>query len=78
MHKRDMLETMLRKIADNDFDAVWKDTYGYFPEGKRSELVKTFVAEQYDGELDACIKRAESFLKPVQKSKRKNTRLVPR
>jgi hypothetical protein len=78
MQKRDQLETMLRKVTDNEFNAVWKDTYGYFPEGERSDLVRAFVAEQYDGELDGCIQRAESLLKPGQKSKPKNRWLCPR
>ena len=59
MQKRDKLEAMLRKIDEQQFTAVWKDTYGYVPEGERSDLVRDFVAEQYDGELDGCIKRAE-------------------
>ena len=29
MQKRDKLEAMLRKITDKQFNAVWKDTYGY-------------------------------------------------
>ena len=78
MLKRDKLKSVLRQITDKDFDAVWKDTYGYVPKGERSDLVKEFVAEQYDGELDGCIQRAESFLKPVQKSKVKNRWLCPR
>jgi hypothetical protein len=77
MQKRDKLEAILRKITDNEFNAVWKDTYGYAPEGERSDLVRDFVAEQYDGELDDDIKRAESFLKPASKSK-PNRWLVPR
>ena len=32
MQKRDKLEAMLRKINDEDFTVVWKDTYGYLPE----------------------------------------------
>jgi hypothetical protein len=78
MQKRDKLEAMLRKINDQEFDAVWKDTYGYVPDGERSDLVRDFVAEQYDGELDGCIKRAEAFLKPAPKSKPKNRWLAPR
>jgi hypothetical protein len=78
MQKRDKLETLLRKIPDINFNAVWKDTYGYFPEGDRSILVKDFVAEQYDEELDGCIQRAELFLKPNQKAKPKNPWLCPR
>jgi hypothetical protein len=78
MQKRAKLETMLRKISDDEFNAVWRDTYGYVPAGERSDLVRDFVAEQYDGELDGCIKRAELFLKPVPQSKPKNKWLVPR
>lgn len=77
MRKRDKLEAMLRKITDNEFNAVWKDTYGYAPEGERSDLVRDFVAEQYDGELDDDIKRAESFLHPAPRPK-PNRWLVPR
>ena len=55
MQKRDKLEAMLRKINDQDFTAVWKDAYGYVPDGERSDLVREFVAERYDGELDGCI-----------------------
>ena len=65
MQKRDKLEAILRKITDKEFNVVWKDTYGYAPEGERSDLVRDFVAEQYDGELDDDIKRAESFLHPA-------------
>jgi hypothetical protein len=79
MLKRNQLEAMLLKITDNEFDAVWKDTYGDVPSGKRSDLVRDFVAEQYDEELDGCIKRAESFLNPVLKPKKpKNKWLCPR
>ena len=78
MLKRDKLEAMLRKITDEEFDAVWKDTYGYVPIGRRADLVADFVAEQYDGELDGDIERAESFLTHVPKSKPKNRWLVPR
>ena len=78
MQKRDKLEAMLRKIDEQQFTAVWKDTYGYVPEGERSDLVRDFVAEQYDGELDGCIKRAEVLLKPPQKAKPKNRWLAPR
>lgn len=72
MLKRDKLRSVLKRITDEQFDAIWNDTYGDFPKGERSELVRDFVAEQYDSELDGCIKRAESFLKPVPKSKLKN------
>ena len=77
MQKRDKLEAMLRKITDKDFDAVWKKTYGYIPEGERSDLVRDFVAEQYDKELDSDIKRAESLLHPASKLK-PNRWLSPR
>lgn len=78
MPKRDKLEALLRKINNNEFDAVWKDTYGYLPRGKRLDLVKTFVAEQYDGELDDCIALAESFLRSTPRPKPKNRWLAPR
>ena len=78
MLKRDRLEAMLRKITDDQFNAIWKETYGYIPLADRADLVADFVAEQYDGELDGCIKRAESFLKPAPKSKPKNRWLCPR
>ena len=77
MLKRDKLKSVLRRITDKEFDAIWKDTYGYFPRGERSDLVRDFVAEQYDSELDGCIKRAESFLNPLPKPKL-NRWLVPR
>ena len=67
MLKRDQLETMLRKITDKQFNAIWRETYGYIPFGDRADLVADFVAEQYDGELDGCIKRAESLLKSAPK-----------
>ena len=67
MQKREKLRTLLRKITDNEFNAVWNDAYGYVPYGARSDLVRDFVAEQYDGELDDSIERAESFLKPGNK-----------
>jgi hypothetical protein len=78
MQRRDMLEAMLRAITDIEFNAVWKDAYGYVPEGKRSDLVTEFVAEQYDKELDGCIKRTELLLKPAPKAKPNNRWLVPR
>jgi hypothetical protein len=77
MLKRDRLKAMLRKITDEEFDALWKDTYGYVPIGDRADLVADFVAEQYDGELDGCIKRAQSTLKPTAKPK-PNAWLAPR
>ena len=79
MPKRNKLKAVLLKITNNEFNAVWKDTYGDIPSGKRSDLVMDFVAEQYDEELDDCINRAESFLNPVPKSKKlKNKWLCPR
>ena len=77
MLKRDRLKAMLRKITDDQFSAVWKETYGDIPEGERADLARNFVAEQYDGELDGDIERAESFLKGVSKPK-VNRWLVPR
>jgi len=80
MLKRNKLEAVLLKITDNQFNTVWMDTYGDVPNGERSVLVKDFVAEQYDEELDDCIKRAESFLNPLPKPKPKlnNKWLSPR
>ena len=78
MLKRDKLEAMLGRITDNEFDAVWKETYGYVPSGERSDLARDFVAEQYDKDLDDCIRRAESFLKPAPRAKPKNRWLCPR
>ena len=77
MFKRDKLEAMLQKITDEEFDAVWKGTYGYAPQGRRSDLVRDFVAEQYDNELDGCIALAESFLTHTPRP-RLNRWLVPR
>ena len=77
MLKRDRLKAMLRKITEKQFNAVWNDTYGYVPIGDRADLAADFVAEQYDGELDGCIRRAESFLKGVPKPK-VNRWLAPR
>ena len=54
MLKRNKLEAVLLKITDNEFNAVWMDTYGDVPTGERSDLVRDFVAEQYDEELDGC------------------------
>jgi hypothetical protein len=71
MLKRDKLVAMLRKITDDEFGAIWKDTYGVLPVGSRSELAKDFVAEQYDGELDGCIAHAESLLTHAQSPKPK-------
>jgi hypothetical protein len=77
MLKRDKLEAMLREISDKEFEALWKETYGYVPSGERSDLAREFVAEQYDTELDDRIKRAEAFLSPVAKPK-PNKWLAPR
>ena len=77
MQKRDKLEELMRKITDKEFDAIWKDTYGCIPEGDRVDLVRDFVAEQYDEELDDDIKRVESLLHPAPKPK-VNRWLVPR
>jgi len=78
MQKRNRLEAMLRKITDEQFSAVWKETYGYIPEGERADLARDFVAEQYDGELDGDIERVKSLLKPVSKLKVKNRSLASR
>jgi hypothetical protein len=78
MLKRDKLKAVLRKISDCQFNAIWKSTYGYFPTGQRSDLVRDFVADQYDKELDGCIKRAESLLKATPNLKPKNRWLSPR
>ena len=77
MLKRDKLEGMLRQIAGSEFNSVWKKTYGYVPRGRRADLVRDFVAEQYDNELDGCIALARSFLTPTPKPKR-NPWLAPR
>lgn len=78
MLKRKKLETVLRRITDKDFDAVWKHTYGYIPKGERVDLVKDFVLEQYDQELDGCIALAESLLASSPKPNRKSRWLCPR
>ena len=77
MLKRDRLKAMLWTITNNQFNAIWKETYGYVPFGDRADLMADFVAEQDDEELDGCIKRAESFLNGVSVSK-VNEWLVPR
>ena len=77
MLKRDRLKAMLRKITDKQFNAIWKETYGYVPVGDRADLVAEFVAEQYDGELDGDIKRVKVLLKPASKPK-VNKWLAPR
>jgi hypothetical protein len=80
MQKRDKLEVMLREIADDEFSVIWQETYGYLPNGSRSELARDFVDEQYDGELDGCIALAESLLThtPKPKPKPKSNWLPPR
>jgi hypothetical protein len=80
MPKRDQLEAMLRRISDDEFFALWKDTYGCLPDGSRADLAREFVAEQYDGELDGCIALAESLLThaPRPEPKPKNKWLPPR
>ena len=77
MQKRDKLETMLRKVTDQQFNAIWKETYGYVAIGDRSDLVADFVAEQYDEELEGDIERAESLLHPAPRLK-PNRWLCPR
>jgi hypothetical protein len=78
MLKRDKLQSVLKKLTAKEFDSIWKETYGDLPKGERADLVRDFVAEQYDSELDGCIERAESFLGPVPKPKLKNRWLAPR
>ena len=80
MPKRDKLVALLKKITDDEFGAIWKDTYGCLPEGSRSELAREFVEEQFDEELDGCIALTASLLTPVPqtKSKAKNRFLPPR
>ena len=68
----------MRKITDDQFNAIWKSTYGYVPVGERSDLAKDFVADQYDKELDGCIQRAESCLKPAPAPKPRSRWLSPR
>ena len=77
MSKRDKLEATLRKISDDEFGAIWKNTYGCLPEGNRSELAKDFAAEQYDEELDGCIALAESLLTHTPKPKPKINKWLP-
>jgi hypothetical protein len=62
MLNRDRLESLLNKLSDDDFATVYKNTYGSLPFGCRVEVVRDFVAEQYDSELEGCISIAESFL----------------
>jgi hypothetical protein len=78
MLKRDKLKAVLRKITDDQFNSIWKSIYGYVPTGERSELARDFVAEQYDKELDDCIKRVESCLKSAPTPKPKSRWLSPR
>jgi hypothetical protein len=70
MTKRDRLEMLLRQITDKEFNGIWKNTYGYTPCGRRLGLVRDFVAEQYDSELDGSIALAESLLKRARKPRR--------
>ena len=78
MPKRNKLKALLRKITDEQFDAILRSTYGYVPSGKRSDLVRDFVADQYDSELDGSIKRVESLLKVAPRPKPKSRWLAPR
>ena len=79
MPKRDQLEALLQTITDNEFEVVWKATYGYIPTGARSDLAQEFVAEQYDTELDDCIKRLELLLRhPAPPAPKPNKWLAPR
>ncbi len=78
MLKRDKLESLLSKITDDQFGAIWKDAYGILPEGSRGELAKEFVDGQYDGELDGCIELADHLLGLAPKPKPKNKWLPPR
>ena len=82
MLKRDKLESMLTKLTDDEFAAIWKSTYGDLPNGRRVELARDYVAEQYDSELDSCIAIAESLLahtsKPVAEPRPKSKWLPPR
>ena len=75
MFKRDKLESMLTRLSDDEFAAIWKSTYGDIPFGHRVDLARDFVAEQYDSELDGGIAVAESLLtqaaKPVPEPKSK-------
>ncbi len=78
MLKREKLESMLQQLPNDEFTAIWKDTYGCLPQGSRMDLARDFVAEQYDGELDDCIALAESLLTHAPKPKPKNKWLPPR
>jgi hypothetical protein len=78
MLKREKLKSLLRKITDEQFDSVWRSTYGYISSGQRCDLVKEFVAEQYDGELDGCIQRVQSLLNPAATPRPKTKRLAAR
>jgi hypothetical protein len=59
----------LRKITNDEFVAIWKDTYGVLPVGSRFGLARDFVAEQYD---------AEKEKRNVDELKRQIRRLVDR
>ena len=80
MLKRDKLETLLRKLGDEEFAVIWEKTYGYLPQGSRAESAKDFAAEQYDKELDGCIATAQSLLAhgPKAMPEPKNKWLPPR
>ena len=78
MLKRNKLKALLRKITDDQFNAILKSTYGYVAAGQRVDLVNDFVADQYDGELDGCIQRVESLLNPTPTPRPKNRWLNPR
>jgi hypothetical protein len=67
MLKRHKLESMLTELSDDEFATIWKSTYGDFPIGRRMELARDYVAEQYDSELDGCIAIAERLLMHVPK-----------
>jgi hypothetical protein len=69
MLKREKLVSILKKITDDEFAALWKNTYGCLPQGSRADLARDFAAEQYDGELDSCIANAESLLTHAPKVK---------
>jgi hypothetical protein len=77
---RKKLETLMRKLSDDDFDAVWKHTYGTYPIGDRALLVKDYVAEQYDDELEDAIQYVNNFLAamPRPKTKAKSRALAAR
>jgi hypothetical protein len=65
--KRKRLESILKKLSEEQFAALWKRTYGDFPDGRLAELVTDYVTEQYDNELDGCIEMANALLTPAPK-----------